>query len=98
VDVYSYGNILYSLLQGQAAFRGIASKEAAELVMKGVRPAIYEDIWNSTDPVVSSLKDAMIMCHEHDPEKRTTARHVENFLKGAMRKYDPGQLEKWGDA
>jgi hypothetical protein len=51
-----------------------------DLVIKGVRPAIYYDVWNSTDPIIMALKEAMIMCHEGDPQDRASSREVEVFL------------------
>ena len=40
----------------------------------------------------------MMMCHRHDPVDRPTARDLETLLKTAMKTYDPGTLESWGDA
>ena len=86
------------LLQGVEPFYELESKEAQKLVMKGVRPTIFENVWNSTDPVDQTLIEAMIMCHVHRPEDRATARQVEAYLKAQMQKLDPGRLEEWGDA
>ena len=97
VDVYSYGNLLYMLLQGDWPFDDVDDEEAAALVQKGTRPNIYEDVWNSTDPVDQVLKKAMMMCHQQDPVERAKARDVETLLKDAMKKLDPGRLEEWGD-
>jgi serine/threonine protein kinase len=96
--MYSYGNVIYVLLQEEYPFARIKTDEAKQLVMDGVRPDVYIDIWNSTDPVIQALKEAMILCHEHDPEKRISARELETFLKSQMREFDPGRLEEWGDA
>ena len=98
VDVYSFGNIMYMLLSGEWPFDDISEDNTMDKVMKGIRPSVYEDIWNSTDPVDQVLKDAMIMCHEQEPNDRATARQVERFLKENMEKLDPGRLEKWRDA
>jgi serine/threonine protein kinase len=98
VDVYSFGNIIYSLLQEELPFQDTRSKSVPDLVMKGVRPSIYYDIWNSTDPIVMALKEAMIMCHEGEPEDRASARQVEVYLKSKLEEFDPGRLKEWGDA
>jgi len=97
VDVYSFGNILYVLLQQERPFKGVSSDEAMQMVINGTRPTMYEDVWNSPDPITQILIQAMKMCHEHSPNKRASAREVERFLKNAMKKYDPGTLEEWGD-
>jgi serine/threonine protein kinase len=98
VDVYSFGNIIYSLLQEEVPFADEKAKDVPDLVMDGVRPSIYYDVWNSTDPIVQALKEAMIMCHEHEPEERATAREVEVYLKSKLDEFDPGRLREWGDA
>lgn len=80
----------------ETPFEDEDSKKVRKLVMKGVRPSVYVDVWNSTDPIVQSLKEAMIMCHEQDPVKRATAREVETHLKSKLEELDPGRLRSWG--
>jgi len=83
------------LLQQEWPFDGIKSKEAQALVKKGERPSIYKDIWNSPDPVIQALKEAMIMCHEQSATERASAREVEVFLKKKLEEFDPGRLNEW---
>jgi hypothetical protein len=89
---------LYSLFTGEGPFDDTEVEAAQKLVMDGVRPTIYEDLWNSTDSVNQVLKQAMMMCHAQNPADRASARVVETFLKDSMRQLDPGRLEEWGDA
>ena len=98
VDVYSLGNTFYMLLQQEWPFTGIKSKKAHSLVKKGERPSIYKDVWNSPDPIIQALKEAMIMCHEQDPTERSSAREVEVFLKKKLEEFDPGRLKEWKKA
>lgn len=86
------------LLQGEWPFADLKQDEAADKVMQGIRPAVYEDLWNSTDPVDMALKEAMIICHAQDPKERPTARELENYFRKIMRDIDPGRLEDWADA
>ena len=96
--MYSLGNIFYMFLTGEWPFDEYDTKEMQDLVAEGERPSIDYDIWNSTDPVDQTLKQAMIMCHKQEPRERATARQVETYLKSQMQKLDPGRLEEWGDA
>jgi len=80
----------------ETPFHSDDSKSARKKVMKGMRPEVYNDVWESKDPIIQALKEAMIMCHEQDPEKRASARKVETFLKSKLEKFDPGRLRKWG--
>ena len=96
VDVFSLGYIFYMLLQTDEPFSDIEeSKKAQALILKGIRPSIYEDVWNSDDPAIQAIKTAMIMCHEHDPKKRATARQVEAYLKQKLEEIEPGKLFEW---
>ena len=97
VDMYSYGNIVYTLLMEQYPFEEESRKAVPKLVMEGIRPSMYADLWNSTDPIISTLREAMIMCHEGDPAKRASARKVSNFLKKKLEEVDPGRLTEWGE-
>lgn len=83
------------LLQGDWPFYDVSQETAMELVQNGTRPSVYTDLWFSTDPVHVALKEAMIMCHEHNATERATARTVEQFLIRAMRQLDGQQLEAW---
>lgn len=69
------------LLQRDWPFSDVDEKEAQKLVKDGYRPSFDASVWNSTDPVDTALKEAMLMCHEQKPEARATARQVEIFLK-----------------
>ena len=84
------------LLQEEWPFFDVPLEHAYELVKNGTRPSIYEDIWYSTDPIDVTLKEAMIMCHEHKPERRVSARTVERYLVNKMRHLDPEYLDSLG--
>ena len=83
------------LLMDQWPFKGVQEKKAIKMVKQGKRPDIYKDIWNSTDPAVLALKNAMFMCHEQDPKVRATSREVETYLTEELEKIDPGRLDAW---
>lgn len=83
------------LLMDEWPFHREQEKQAKKMVRNGERPFLYTDVWNSTDPVVVTLKEAMFMCHEQDPVERASARAVETFLKAELEKLDPGRLDAW---
>jgi hypothetical protein len=83
------------LLQEEDVFEDISSKKAQELIMKGVRPSFYPEVWNSTDPSDVAMKEAMIMCHQHDPRTRATARKVSDYLVEKLEQLDPGRVAQW---
>lgn len=97
VDIYSFGNIFYSLIMEEYPFHDRPRKEVPKTVMRGERPPFYADLWNSTDPIIKTLREAMLMCHEQEPEDRASAREVNDFLKKKLEEIDPGRLKEWGE-
>jgi hypothetical protein len=96
--VYSFGNILYTLLTLEEVFHGVSDKKARKRVKNGERP-IPKDIhkvWNSSDPIDMALEAAMNMCLIADITERATARQVEAFLMRKLEEIDPGRLRAWG--
>ena len=96
MDVFSFGNVLFTLLQEEYPFQSRTTEEAQKMVIRGLRPDIYFDLWNSTDPVNQALKEGMVCCHQQYPDERCSASELAEFFKQKMRQLDPGQLEKWG--
>ena len=76
-------------------YQGVPDKKAQKAIKRGERPDLYRDVNDSKNPADVAIKEAMNMCHEHDPKKRATARAVEAYLKEQLEKLDPGRLEKW---
>ena len=96
VDIYSFGNLLYSLLTGLRAFQDVDTEEAQKKVMHGLRPRIPREIKESTNPIVKDMMRIMVKCLKHDPKQRATARQVERFLLRSLHRHDPTALERWG--
>ena len=94
--MYSFGNVLFTLLQEEYPFQSRKTEDAQKLVTQGRRPDIYFDLWNSTDPVNKALKEGMVCSHQQYPEERCSARELADFFLQNMRQLDPGQLETWG--
>ena len=80
IDVYSMGNIFYSLLTEYWPFEGMAEKEAQRKIMDGARPPIDDDIRISGDPIDSTFIEAIGMCWRQNPDKRATAKEVQEYL------------------
>lgn len=80
IDVYSMGNIFYSLLMEMKVFTGVKSKTAQKMVMRGDRPKLNSTLTESTDPITVALIRAMRMCQEQKPKDRATAKEVHKFL------------------
>lgn len=84
VDVYSMGNVFYTLLTLEWPFAEYSEDRAQRHVARGDRPALSDELFNSTDPSDVAFVRAMEMCYEQLPEKRASAREVATFLDGAL--------------
>jgi hypothetical protein len=71
-------------------------EKVRKLIASGKRPSVDQKIWNSEDPIDQTLKKAMMMCHEQDPKKRSSARQVESLLKKKLLELEPDALKRWG--
>ena len=80
VDIYSMGNIFYSLLTGLWPFERTKEKYAQRLIMSGQRPPIPPEISDDDDPALKTLIHAIQMCWVQDQYERATARDVEQYL------------------
>lgn len=89
VDVYSLGNIFFSLLQDEMPFRGVKAKNVYEKVKAGERPAIYRDLWESKDPVDQVLKEVMMASQAQNYKERSSARELQHVLEAKLKELDP---------
>ena len=81
IDVYSMGNIFYSLVTGRWPFEDLKTKEAQRLIKKNQRPPIDDAIRESDDPLDVAMLTAIDRCWEQDPVDRASAREMEKFLE-----------------
>eukprot|EP00581_Thalassiosira_minuscula_P015079 CAMPEP_0183732958 /NCGR_PEP_ID=MMETSP0737-20130205/39809_1 /TAXON_ID=385413 /ORGANISM="Thalassiosira miniscula, Strain CCMP1093" /LENGTH=561 /DNA_ID=CAMNT_0025966113 /DNA_START=85 /DNA_END=1766 /DNA_ORIENTATION=- len=76
IDIYSMGNIFYSLLTDKDPWEETSTNKAQKNVMKGKRPEVPASIKTSKNPVDVALRKVMWRCWQHKPEDRPRARSV----------------------
>ena len=86
VDIYSMGNVFYTLLTGTWPYEDKKTKEAQRLIKTNHRPPIPDKEKESQDPLVIALLRAIDMCWAQDPADRATARQVEAYLETEIAK------------
>ena len=85
IDVYSLGNVLFGLLQGEWPFQHLKeSNDAQDLVVKGERPTIKEEFASSKDPFTIALIKAIRACWIQDPVKRGSSKQIRDFLADVL--------------
>ena len=90
IDVYSMGNMFFSLLMGEDPFdkeyKKGGSKRAKKLVKAGKRPTLSGDLLESRDPIIKVLRKAMTRCHVHDWRKRAGSLEIAEILNVEWKK------------
>ena len=88
VDVYSLGNSFYTILIKERVFRHDHSKDAQMKVRQGDFPIISDDRRLRFTDMEFSIYKAMKMCHVLDVDERSSAKEVEEFLRGEMTRFN----------
>lgn len=80
VDIYSLGNVLYSVLTGLRPWEGIKDKSAQKKIQAGERPEIPSSYRDSTNPFEQALLKLIALSWIHEPTKRASARELQKFI------------------
>jgi len=90
VDVFSLGHILFRLIclhepwhklePGYKKGEDVRSQYVNEQVKRGILPTIPKEVAETSDAEVAIIRKAMLACYTFDPEKRSSARSIANFL------------------
>lgn len=87
MDVYSLGNIFYGILCKLWPFEGVKDDETIRrTIMNGSRPPMIPSILNSTDPFDLVMLKAIDMCWVQDPKERASAREVQKYIDGELKR------------
>jgi hypothetical protein len=75
-DVYSIGNIFYTLLADRQPWDGIEEIAVQEHIMSGTRSYLPESKAQSQDAIDATLQELLYQCFEQEPKNRPRARKV----------------------
>lgn len=84
VDIYSMGNIFYSILSGNMPFEGQKESKAQKKVLDGVRPKIPDEIKQSDDFAVQKLISITKKCWSKKAKDRPSAASIRDELQDLM--------------
>ena len=85
IDVYSVGNILFSLMDRwpyEDFYKEKSIDAVSKHIVRGDRDALSAELLESTDPIDVAIRTAMNMCWVHDWRERPSAKDIAQFLLG----------------
>jgi hypothetical protein len=85
VDIYSMGNVFYSILTEFWPYEDESQDKAQTSVQNGARPEIPANILQSQDPMHKVLLHVIQRCWQQDPKARPTAKEVKQYLEQNMK-------------
>jgi len=86
IDIYSMGNIFYSLLTENWPFENEEEVEARVRIKEGNRPAIDSMFLQSKDLSVSTLLKGIEMCWKQNPDERSSAEDLAHYFTSQIQK------------
>jgi len=91
VDVFSLGNIIYSIITGSFPFEGtfegreFSSKEGRKRVKNGEKPPLKKEYRESDNPIDRVFLKAMELCFVYRWQDRAQAYEVRDLLLNGLR-------------
>jgi mitogen-activated protein kinase kinase kinase 11 len=82
VDVYAFAIVMLEMVTGQAAYRGMRRHEVEQVVLRGDRPPIPENV-----PL--AVQDLIQQCWAQSPVRRPSFAQVVDWLEELMRDMCP---------
>lgn len=96
LDVFSLGNVFYSVLTGAAVWEGYSIDDAVSRIVAGVTMPIDPIFYKTFSSEV--LAQAVLLCWTYDAEERPTIFEIVRFLEQAIesntRNPEGGSLEE----
>ena len=92
IDVFSLGNILYSIMLGEDVFQDVERSEVPKLVRHGAVPHIPKEKYEKFDEKERAVEHAIRMCHVEDFRERSTSMEVEEYLRKKLEELNVSQF------
>lgn len=97
IDVYSMGNVFYTILSGMMPFEDVKTNKATKQVMAGKRPKMPSEVKESDDIAIKAILAATKKCWRQDPEERARASEIRDELKSVMERIKKENVTKFAE-
>lgn len=84
IDIYSLGNVFYSLLTESWPYESLKDDEAQSRILRGERPSLDLRENNFTSPTFMILKQAIDMCWRQEAASRPSASQLLYYLQSEL--------------
>jgi len=86
VDIYSLGNVFYTILTDEIPFDDVSSQQAVKDIKNGIRAKIPPRLLKSEDPVDIALRTVVEQTWRQEPQDRPRARALADYLAKELEK------------
>ena len=86
VDVYSLGNVFYTILTDEIPFDDVSDMQAVKDIKNGIRAKIPPRLLTSEDPVDIALRTVVEQTWRQEPQDRPRARTLADYLAKELEK------------
>lgn len=94
VDIFSLGNIFYTIITNIDPWEDTPSEKANKAVMEGKRPKVPSSIKSSEDPADLAIRKMMYKCWEQKPDDRPRARYMADYFLKKLNEWDDVERKK----
>lgn len=88
VDVYSLGNVFYTILTDEIPFDDVGSRQTVKDIKNGIRANIPPALLTSEDLVDIALRTVVDQAWQQEPQDRPRARALTDYLAKELEKID----------
>lgn len=92
IDVYSLGNLLWSILKEENVWSSVKSEVVQKNVRVGIFPTISSDESDNYTAMEKAVIHAMQMCFVMDVDKRSTSLEVEKYLRKKLKIFGVSEI------
>ena len=92
IDVFSFGNVLFTLLEGRMPYQDHDREDAVRLLKQGTLANMSQAVWTTRNPILKALRNSTDWCRTMHPEQRPTMPQVRHYLESIWDRHAPEDM------